>query len=161
MLYGYVEQNLACRVLQTSCPYDHNFSVMNLNCNFGCIVNPSWYGIFDLTDIGCQKPYLWQPWHIDFALHPHKLYMVIFSMTSAFDGCEAWASVTISLWVMNLNKNSRYRRFIVRTKAIWRFVQSVKLQITEIQAILSVFKISTSFKRDNKAIEMGFENSFT
>ena len=87
--------------------------------------------------------------------------MVIFSMTSAFDGCEAWASVTISLWVMNLNKNSRYWRFIVRAKAIWRFVQSVKLQITEIQAILSVFKISTSFKRDNKAIEMGFEKSFT
>ena len=73
---------------------------------------PSWYAIFDLTDIGFQKPYLWQPWHTNFALHPHKLYMVTLSMTSAFDGCEAWASVTISLWVMNLNRNSRYWRFI-------------------------------------------------
>ena len=73
---------------------------------------PSWYAIFDLTDIGFQKPYLWQPWHTNFALHPHKLYMVTFSMTSAFDGCEAWAPVTISLWVMNLNRNSRYWRFI-------------------------------------------------
>ena len=114
---------------------------------------------FHIMDIGCQKAYLWQPWHIDFVLHPHKILMVSSNIASAFDCCQTWASVMITLGVMNLKNDCRYGTYIVRGKRNWRCVQSIKLHITEIRATSSVLKISASFKWDNKAIGMGFEIS--